>query len=356
MRIAKFSPVIFVSIYKNLWGGPPLFPKVSGGHPGEGAEYPGKIVVIADAHRFGHGGNGQVVAHQQRLGLLDAPPGDQLEEGLPAGDLPGQAAQLGPPDAQLPGDALQGELFHVVLVQVQLQPLGVRALRGLDHPLQLDIGGQGLQQLGVGPQFLVGVLAELVEGGLQGLRSAGVPVQGGAGALPLPLDRRHVQKTAEDQIGQRTALVVQRHHRLADARVAAVELEALGRVIAPDLPGVALHAAPVALRQGVERLAERRVALEEIDIPPLGVQDIGGNAGEDVEVGQQPEQLLLVKEGIQCIHSVLRQGAALSRHAAESGGTPALCESFLGIIPYWDGRGKDFLWGCRGCVFCCQVL
>ena len=38
--------------YKNLWGGPPLFPKVSGGHPGEGAEDPGKIVVIADAYRF----------------------------------------------------------------------------------------------------------------------------------------------------------------------------------------------------------------------------------------------------------------------------------------------------------------
>ena len=35
---------------------------------------------------------------------------------------------------------------------------------GLDHALQPDIGRQGLQRLGVGPQLLPGVLPELEEG------------------------------------------------------------------------------------------------------------------------------------------------------------------------------------------------
>ena len=38
--------------------------------------------------------------------------------------------------------------------------------------------------------------------------------------------------------------------------------------------------------------------LVEVDVPALGVQDVGRHAGEDVEVGQQLEKLLLVKKNI----------------------------------------------------------
>ena len=186
-----------------------MLPEIAGGGAGEGAEDPGEVVVVADAHLLRHGGDGQVALEQEGLGGVDAPLGDDVGQGAPPGELLGQAAELGAADVQVGGDGFQTQLVHVVLLQVQLQLLQVRSLRGLDHALELDVGGQGLQQLGVGLQLLGGVLPELEKGAAQRLRPAGVPVQSGAGARPLRLHRAVVQKAAEDQVGQGVALVVE---------------------------------------------------------------------------------------------------------------------------------------------------
>ena len=189
-----------------------------------------------------------------------------------------------------------------MLVQVELQLLQVRLLGGLDHALELDVGRQGLQELRIGAQLPRGVAAELEEGVLQGVGSVGPPVQQSAGVRPLLLDGGVVQVAAHSQIGQGMGAVVEGHHRLTDPGVAAVELETLVQMVAPHLPGVALHTAAVALRQGVHGLAERGVALEEVDVPALGVQDVGRDAGENIEVGEQPLQLLLVEKDVHGVH------------------------------------------------------
>ena len=183
-------------------------------------------------------------------------------------------------------------------VQIQLQPLELRPLRGLDHPFQLDIGGQGLQQLRIGLKLCSGVLPELEKRILQRLRSAGIPAQQGAGPLPLLFQGGFVQKAAVYQIGQGAVPVIQGHHRLADAGVAAVELEPLGCPVTSDLPGVAFHAAPVSIRQSVDGLAEGGMPLEDVDIPALRVQDVSRYAGKYIEVGQQLKELLLVKQNV----------------------------------------------------------
>ena len=185
-----------------------------------------------------------------------------------------------------------------MLVQVHGQLLGVRLLSEPDHLLELDITGHDLQGLRVGLQRRGGVLPELEECLPQLVRPPGIPVQGGPGALPLVLYGGVVQEAAEDQIGQGLVPVEQGHDGLADARVAAVELEAPGGGVAFHLPGVAGHAAAVALGGGVDGPAEGGMALKEVDVPALGVQNVGRDAGEHVEVGDQLEQLLLVKENI----------------------------------------------------------
>ena len=95
--------------------------------------------------------------------------------------------------------------------------------------------------------------------------------------------------------------VVQRHERLTDSGMAAVELKPLVRRVVLYLPGVAGYAAGMALRQSVDCLAEGRVILEQIDILTFRVQDVGRHAGEDIKICHQLEQLLLVKK---YIHSV----------------------------------------------------
>ena len=89
------------------------------------------------------------------------------------------------------------------------------------------------------------------------------------------------------------------HDGLADAGVAAVELKALLRAVVLNFAPVAGDAALVSLRQVVDNPAEGGVAAEQIDIPALRVQDIGGQSGEYPEVGDQLAQLLLIKKNIQ---------------------------------------------------------
>ena len=52
----------------------------------------------------------------------------------------------------------------------------------------------------------------------------------------------------------------------------------------------------MALGQVVDGPAEGGMAPEEVDVPARQVQNVGGHAGEDVEVGDQLAQTLLVKE------------------------------------------------------------
>ena len=78
--------------------------------------------------------------------------------------------------------------------------------------------------------------------------------------------------------------------------MAAVVLKPALRLIAVDLALVAGDAAPVALGQVVDRPAEGRMPPEQVDVPAREVQNVGGHAGEDVEVGNQLAQTLLVKE------------------------------------------------------------
>ena len=113
-----------------------------------------------------------------------------------------------------------------MLVQVQLQPLQIALLGGLDHALQPDVGGQGLQRLGIGPELLGGVLAELEEGAVERLQIAGPPVQQGAGALPLTVNGGIVQKAPEHQPGQGLVPAVEGHQHLADPQMTAVGLKA----------------------------------------------------------------------------------------------------------------------------------
>ena len=55
----------------------------------------------------------------------------------------------------------------------------------------------------------------------------------------------------------------------------------------------------MALGQVVDGPAEGRMSLKQVDVPPLRVQDVGGQSGEDVQVGNELTQLLFIK---QCIH------------------------------------------------------
>ena len=157
------------------------------------------------------------------------------------------------------GDGGQRQLFHIVLVQIQLQPLGVGLLGSEDHPFQADVGGQGLQRLGVGLDFLLRALAEQEEGVLQGVRAVGPPVQQSAGVRPLLLDGGVVQVAAHSQIGERVFAVIEGHDCLADAQVAAVKLKAALRRVAADLPHVAVNAALVPLGQVVYGPAKGRM-------------------------------------------------------------------------------------------------
>ena len=52
----------------------------------------------------------------------------------------------------------------------------------------------------------------------------------------------------------------------------------------------------MALRQGVDGFAKGGMPLKQVDVPPLGIQNIGRHPGEDVEVGYQLEELLGIKQ------------------------------------------------------------
>ena len=183
-----------------------------------------------------------------------------------------------------------------MLLQVELQLLDVCLLRRQDHALELDIGGQGLQRFGVGLDFRLGVLAELEEGVLQGVGPVGPPVQEGAAVLPLFLHGGVVQIAAHGQVSYGVLLVVEGHDGLADASVAAVVLEAVFRLVVLDFALVAGDAPLVALGQVVDGPAEGRVAPEQVDVPARQVQDVSGHSGEDVQVGNQFAQAILVKK------------------------------------------------------------
>ena len=58
----------------------------------------------------------------------------------------------------------------------------------------------------------------------------------------------------------------------------------------------------MSLRQAVHRPAEGRVVLKEVNILPLGVQDVGGDACKDIEVGNQLQKPLFIEEYIQKCH------------------------------------------------------
>ena len=133
--------------------------------------------------------------------------------------------------------------------------------------------------------------------------------------------------------------VVEGHHRLTDPGVAAVELETLVQMVALHLPGVALHTAAVALRQGVHGLAERGVALEEVDVPALGVQDVGRDAGENIEVGEQPLQLLLVEKDV---HGVHPSSSSAPWEGAEEGGPPSYRFLLPAMIAHLSPLVNDF--------------
>ena len=83
-----------------LRDGPCGFAETAGRHAGDGAEYLGKIVVVADSHLLRDGGDGKAALEQQAFGGDDAALGDELGQGLPAGQLFGQSAQLGAADVQ----------------------------------------------------------------------------------------------------------------------------------------------------------------------------------------------------------------------------------------------------------------
>ena len=78
--------------------------------------------------------------------------------------------------------------------------------------------------------------------------------------------------------------------------MAAVELKALLRSVVADLPHVAVDTALVALGQVVDGPAEGGMSAEQVDVPALWVQDVGGQAGENFQIGNQLAQLLLIKE------------------------------------------------------------
>ena len=160
----------------------------------------------------------------------------------------------------------------------------------------------------------MGILAELEKGILQSIRPAGIPVQQGPAVFPLLFYGGLVQIAAEGQIGQGPFSVEQRHNGLADAHMAAVELKAPVGGVAADFALVAGHTAPVSLRKIVHHPAEGRVSSEQVDVPALGVQNIGRQAGEEIEIGNQSAQTLLVKQRIH-----LRQSAAPSLESRGTG-------------------------------------
>ena len=68
-----------------LRDGPCGFAETAGRHAGDGAEYLGKIVVVADSHLLRDGGDGKAALHQKTLGGTDAPLGNEIGQGVPAG-------------------------------------------------------------------------------------------------------------------------------------------------------------------------------------------------------------------------------------------------------------------------------
>ena len=81
---------------------PGILAEGGGGGARNRAEYLGKIVIIADAHRLGHGGDGQIALHQHPFGGVDPPLGDEIGQGLSSGQLLCQSTQLGPANVHLP--------------------------------------------------------------------------------------------------------------------------------------------------------------------------------------------------------------------------------------------------------------
>ena len=266
----KVRTIIFV-FFKMQASAPHLFAEGAGSGAGHGAENLGKIVVVADTDLFGHGGDRQAALYKQPLSGADAPLSDELRQGLSAGQLLGQGAQLGAADVQVLGNGGQGQFFHIMLVQIQLQLLEIGLFCGQNHALELNIGGQGLQGLGIRLNLLLGALAELKKGVLQGFRPAGIPVQQGAGILPLRLYGGVVQIAAHSQIGQGMFFVIEGHNGLANAGVAAVELKAFFCGVMLDFAHIAGDAAFVALRQIVDYPAEGGMSPKQVDIPALRI-------------------------------------------------------------------------------------
>ena len=113
--------------------------------------------------------------------------------------------------------------------------------------------------------------------------------------LPLLLYRRIVQITPENQIGQRLLFVIQGHDRLTDTGVTAIKLKTLFRTVIFDLTHITADTALVSLWKGVDSSAKRGVIFKQMNVPALGVQDIGSQAGEDIEIGDQLQKLFFVK-------------------------------------------------------------
>ena len=47
------------------------------------------------------------------------------------------------------------------------------------------------------------------------------------------------------------------------------------------------------------------MVFKQVNVPPLGVQDIGGSTGKYIEVGDQLQQLVLIKQNIQAYHPLM---------------------------------------------------
>ncbi len=283
------------------------FPEGAGSRACDGAENFGKIVVISDPYGLRDGRDRLIALEKQRFGRVDSPLSDEVGKGFSSGQLFCQHAQLGAADVELRGYGVQGQLFDVMLIQIELQLLKVGALCGENHFLMPDIGGQGLQDFRVGRDFLLRILAELKKCLTEFLRAARPPVQSPETVFPLLLQRRVVQKLAADQIsqGRQAVFGAERQDAFADSGVTAVKVEALFCFCALlHGPGVARHASLVTLGGGIDFFTEGRVIRGETDVTALEIQDICPDAGESVKAGHKFQQLPGIKKHVHSNTSV----------------------------------------------------
>ena len=103
---------------------------------------------------------------------------------------------------------------------------------------------------------------------------------------------------AEGQIGHGHSVGEDGDNGLADTGMAAVEIGAVLAVTVVDGLGVTGQTALVPFGTGVDLGAEGDVVVGQTDVPPAEVVDIGTDAGEYVQVVDEPQQLLVVEEYI----------------------------------------------------------